>query len=107
MIIEKALLTEKEKKRAKSSLELQIIKNQKEHEYILSFGKKFGYNTERWEFREEQERLKNVSEEDKNNIKQDILADVQEILTALTKEDVDRLVNALKNNNILEESLGL
>ena len=48
MIIEKALLTEKEKKRAKSSLELQIIKNQKEHEYILSFGKKFGYNTERW-----------------------------------------------------------
>lgn len=99
MIIEKALLTEKEKKRAKSSLELQIIKNQKEHEYILSFGKKFGYNTERWEFREEQERLKNVSEEDKNNIKQDILADVQEILTALTKEDVDRLVHTFFEEN--------
>ena len=99
MIIEKTTLTEEEKRNAKSELELEVIKIQKQEKYISSFGEKFGYTTDFLENGQQIKKMDHIPQEHKDYIEQSILADVKEILSAVTKEDVARIINKLYEND--------
>lgn len=94
MIIDKLELTEEEKK-AKNSLEIELLEIKKHEKYILSFGEKFGYSVDFWNRYPPYEKMKDVPEKDKEGIRQAILSDVNEILWAATKEDVDEIMSKI------------
>jgi len=97
MILDKVPFTKEEfeqVKNAKSNYDINMIQSNAEHRYIHSFGEKLGYPTDFWEKYPLNERMKYISKEDIEKLKEAILADVKEILQYLKKSDFEYVIKS-------------
>ena len=90
MIINKVIFTEEEKeylKSATSSAEVELIQTRAKQRYINSFGEKIKIKYEN--IVDGDPPVLKLSDNDKKIIRQAIMSDIEEILDALTKEEVE------------------
>ena len=90
MIINKVIFTEEEKeylKSATSSAEVELIQTRAKQRYINSFGEKIKIKYEN--IIDGDPPVLKLSDNDKKIIRQGIMSDIEEILNALTKEEVE------------------
>ena len=94
MIIDKVKFTKKEQseiRRAISNDQIRYIRLRAENRYISSFGAKYGYDDNFFaNYLLAENLMVGIPQEDKEKIRQDILSDVCEILSAVTKEEVEK-----------------
>ena len=75
-------------------MELELMEMWANEEYVHSFGKNINMTYTHEDIPDGLTHTLKLSEKDKETVRQAILSDVQEILTALTKEDIEELMRA-------------
>ena len=75
-------------------MELELMEMWANEEYVHSFGKNINMTYTHEDVPDGLAHTLKLSEKDKETVRQAILSDVQEILTALTKEDIEELMRA-------------
>ena len=75
-------------------MELELMEMWANEEYVHSFGKNINMTYTHEDVPDGLTHTLKLSEKDKETVRQAILSDVQEILTALTKEDIEELMRA-------------
>ena len=77
-----------------AKMELELMEMWANEEYVHSFGKNINMTYTHENIPDGLTHTLKLSEKDKETVRQAILSDVQEILTALTKEDIEELMRA-------------
>jgi len=77
-----------------AKMELELMEMWANEEYVHSFGKNINMTYTHEDIPDGLTHTLKLSEKDKETVRQAILSDVQEILTALTKEDIEELMRA-------------
>ena len=77
-----------------AKMELELMEMWANEEYVHSFGKNINMTYTHEDVPDGLTHTLKLSEKDKETVRQAILSDVQEILTALTKEDIEELMKA-------------
>ena len=77
-----------------AKMELELMEMWANEEYVHSFGKNINMTYTHEDVPDGLTHTLKLSEKDKETVRQAILSDVQEILTALTKEDIEELMRA-------------
>ena len=77
-----------------AKMELELMEMWANEEYVHSFGKNINMTYTHEDIPDGLTHTLKLSEKDKETVRQAILSDVQEILTALTKEDIEELMKA-------------
>ena len=77
-----------------AKMELELMEMWANEEYVHSFGKNINMTYTHEDVPDGLAHTLKLSEKDKETVRQAILSDVQEILTALTKEDIEELMRA-------------